>query len=153
MIWLLSGSSFSKWIYDQPKGHWHGMITHRALWMLEHESNHWICIVLQLVLLSNTRVTTSTITWLQETCRSDLRRRPALVCRHSAHHVPVELLLCEPERQRAPPTTGHCSNTMWIYRAWGETHQSTAAGFYSSLETWRRRDTRSPGAISILKQV
>lgn len=50
-----------------------------------------------------------------------------------AHHVPVELLLREPEGQRAPPAAGHCSDAVWIYWARGEAHQSTAAGFYSSL--------------------
>lgn len=62
----------------------------------------------------------------------------AVCCRHSAHHVPVKLLFCEPEGQCTPPATGHCSNTMWIYWTWGETHQSTAAGFYSSLGTFEK---------------
>lgn len=55
------------------------------------------------------------------------------VCHHTAHHVPVELLLCEPQGQCAPPAPGHCSNAMGVYGTWGEAHQSTAAGFYSSL--------------------
>jgi len=59
----------------------------------------------------------------------------AAVCHHNAHHVPVELLLCEPKGQRAPPATGHGSNTVRIYVTRGKAHESTTAGLYSSLLT------------------
>lgn len=100
-------------------------MTDWALWLPEHETNHQICIRLQLVFLSNMGVITSTAAWLQE--------RGAEHRHRCTHHVPVELLLREPEGQRAPPTAGHCGHAVWIHRTRGEAHQSTTAGFYSSL--------------------
>lgn len=71
----------------------------------------------------------------------------AALCCHKAHPVPVELLLCEPEGQGAPPASGHRGNTVRIYRTRGEAHQSTTAGFHSSLKAQK---TSLPAPTNIL---
>lgn len=143
MVDKINNSSFSEWIYDELKGNWRGMlpgIVNAKTWKPPSDLH---CTAAGLV--------------IQHRCH-DINNymaagdRPGeeagAACHHNAHHVPVELLLCEPEGQRAPPATGHRSNTMWIYWAGGETHQSTATGFYSGLET-----RRGAGGAGPTKQV
>lgn len=97
-------------------------------------SSHHICITLQLVLLSNMGVTTPATRSLTEI-------NPTWAGGHSAHHVPVELLFCEPEGQGTAPAAGHRGDAVWINRTWGEAHQSTAAGLHSSLHTYRGKES------------
>lgn len=55
-----------------------------------------------------------------------------------AHHVPVELLLGEPEGQSAAPTPGHGRHAVGVHRPGRKAHQSTTAGLNSSLQTRMR---------------
>lgn len=120
-IWLRHDFPFSKWTYSTMnlQDKWQNMKT-----------NHQICIVLCLQLISaNTGPTT---TWLQATGWPE--EEVTAECRHNAHHVPVGLLLCEPQSERASPTVGHCSNTVGVYWTWRKAHQSATARFDLSLE-------------------
>lgn len=51
-----------------------------------------------------------------------------------SHHVPVALLLGEPEGQRASPTAGHRGNAVRVDGARGEPHQAAAAGSHRGLQ-------------------
>lgn len=54
-------------IYDKPKRQCHGITTDQAQKIGKHANSHKICIVPQLLMLSNTGIMTSSTTRLQVT--------------------------------------------------------------------------------------
>lgn len=60
--------------------------------------------------------------------------------RHNAYHVPVQLLLREPQGQSTPPAPGHSSHTVGIHWTRREAHQSATGGLHLSL--WTKMKTK-----------